>query len=256
MNSSASIVAEYRYDPWGKLISTTGDTTLAELNPLRYKGYYYDTETGFYYLQTRYYDPEIGRFINADSFTTTDINGLLSTNMFAYCENDPVNDSDPTGEFGHIIVGGLQIMNNIQNGAKLTEGLAVAAISGAITGGAAASGLGRLGQAAVGAVTSGLSYLATTPSEKLDFSTGVKVAICGAISGALSGNGLTHDSKVAGQISIINSNVHALKTSYKAVRTVYTNLGRIANNIGKTIGDYLTYTFLGNLASNYVNRSK
>ena len=96
VNSSRSTVASYTYDPWGKIISSSG--TLADINPLRYRGYYYDSETGFYYLQSRYYDPEIGRFINADSYASTDATGLLSTNMFAYCENDPVNRSDPDGE--------------------------------------------------------------------------------------------------------------------------------------------------------------
>ena len=64
-NSSGDLVIEYVCDPWGKLLSSSG--TLADINPLRYRGYYYDSETGFYYLQSRYYDPEIGRFINADS---------------------------------------------------------------------------------------------------------------------------------------------------------------------------------------------
>ena len=102
VNSSRSTVASYTYDPWGKIISSSG--TLADINPLRYRGYYYDAETGFYYLQSRYYDPEIGRFINADSYASTDATGLLSTNMFAYCENDPVNKSDPTGEVAPILI--------------------------------------------------------------------------------------------------------------------------------------------------------
>ena len=96
VNSSRSVVASYTYDPWGKIISSSG--TLADINPLRYRGYYYDSETGFYYLQSRYYDPEIGRFINADSYASTDATGLLSTNMFAYCENDPVNKMDINGK--------------------------------------------------------------------------------------------------------------------------------------------------------------
>ena len=102
VDGSRSVVASYTYDPWGKIISSSG--TLADINPLRYRGYYYDTETGFYYLQSRYYDPEIGRFINADSYASTDATGLLSTNMFAYCENDPVNKSDPTGEVAPILI--------------------------------------------------------------------------------------------------------------------------------------------------------
>ena len=102
VDGSRNVVASYSYDPWGKLLSSSG--TLANVNPLRYRGYYYDSETGFYYLQSRYYDPEIGRFINADSYASTDATGLLSTNMFAYCENDPVNKSDPTGEVAPILI--------------------------------------------------------------------------------------------------------------------------------------------------------
>ena len=104
VDSSRNTVASYTYDPWGKIISSSG--TLADINPLRYRGYYYDTETGFYYLQSRYYDPEIGRFINADSYASTDIVGLLSTNMFSYCENDPVNRSDHSGHAGYGLMSG------------------------------------------------------------------------------------------------------------------------------------------------------
>ena len=86
--------AAYVYSPWGEVISAEGD--LAEINPLRYRGYYYDSETGFYYLQSRYYDPENHRFINADSFASTG-QGFLGTNMFAYCNNKPIINSDPSG---------------------------------------------------------------------------------------------------------------------------------------------------------------
>lgn len=106
LDSTGSIVAKYTYDTWGKVTvktasgtTSTSSTFIGNINPLRYRGYYYDTETGFYYLQTRYYDPVIGRFINADTYTTTDADGLLSSNMFAYCENNPVIGTDPTGEF-------------------------------------------------------------------------------------------------------------------------------------------------------------
>ena len=65
------------------------------INPLRYRGYYYDSETGMYYLQSRYYDPETGRFINVDGLVST--GGFLGFNMFAYCKNNPVMLSDPSG---------------------------------------------------------------------------------------------------------------------------------------------------------------
>lgn len=92
---NGNVLATYEYDAWGRLISSSG--SLAEINPLRYRGYYYDTETGFYYLQSRYYDPVVSRFINADRYASTGT-GLLSYNMFAYCQNNPVNYSDPSGE--------------------------------------------------------------------------------------------------------------------------------------------------------------
>ena len=96
-------VVQYRYDAWGNTVSITGSlaSTIGQINPFRYRGYYYDTETGFFYVGSRYYDPEIGRFINADipemaamGLFTGDV---LSTNLFAYCVNNPVMNYDPTG---------------------------------------------------------------------------------------------------------------------------------------------------------------
>ena len=87
-------VATYEYDAWGNIVSSSG--RLAEINPLRYRGYYYDNETGFYYLQSRYYDPANRRFINADSLSSTG-QGFLGTNMFAYCNNCPTIYHDPSG---------------------------------------------------------------------------------------------------------------------------------------------------------------
>ena len=94
-------VATYEYDAWGNIVSSSG--RLAEINPLRYRGYYYDSETGFYYLQSRYYDPQNRRFINADSYASTG-QGFVGTNMFAYCNNSPIlfvdhdgNDAEAVG---------------------------------------------------------------------------------------------------------------------------------------------------------------
>lgn len=148
-DQNGNLIAKYSYDPWGKLLSVTPNGWLdeqnayylevAEANPLRYRGYYYDSETGFYYLQSRYYDPEIGRFINADSYASTDATGLLSTNMFAYCENNPVNRSDPSGEaFGTIsglIVGGLTgALSAYINGDDILAGTITGAVNGGICG--------------------------------------------------------------------------------------------------------------------------
>ena len=120
LNASGAIAVEYTYDPWGKLlnIKTWGDLpgedewylSVAEVNPLRYRGYYYDTETGFYNLQTRYYDPAICRFINADNQLSAGGN-LTGLNLFAYCGNNPVNMIDPTGEaWWHWALGALVVV--------------------------------------------------------------------------------------------------------------------------------------------------
>ena len=107
--STGKLAVTYTYDAWGKLVKLEDTTanSVGSQNPFRYKGYYYDTETSLYYLQTRYYDPDTGRFINADAYATTDAGGVLSSNMFAYCENNPILRSDPTGEWVHILVGGI-----------------------------------------------------------------------------------------------------------------------------------------------------
>ena len=85
----------YTYDAWGNVISQSG--SIASINPIRYRGYYYDSETGLYYLQSRYYDPQVRRFINADGYASVG-QGFIGYNMFAYCINNPVAGIDATGE--------------------------------------------------------------------------------------------------------------------------------------------------------------
>ena len=87
-------MASYTYNAWGEIVASSG--SMANINPLRYRGYYYDTETGFYYLQSRYYDPANHRFINADCYASTGT-GFLGYNMFAYCNNNPVSSTDSSG---------------------------------------------------------------------------------------------------------------------------------------------------------------
>ena len=91
-----AMVASYEYDPFGNILSATGE--MADENPFRYRGYHYDTNTGFYYLQSRYYDPLTCRFINADDTSNLAANGdVVSFNLFAYCGNNPVIRKDDGG---------------------------------------------------------------------------------------------------------------------------------------------------------------
>ena len=104
LNSSGTEVVRYSYNAWGKKrnISGTMESTVGTYNPLRYRGYVYDQETDLYYLQSRYYNPAIGRFINADAFASTG-DGVMGNNMFVYCGNNPVNRVDKTGERYEVI---------------------------------------------------------------------------------------------------------------------------------------------------------
>ena len=95
-------MVSYTYDPWGAPMSTDGTmaSTLGTANPLRYRGYVYDTETGLYYLTSRYYNPVWGRFINADGYASTG-QGFTGYNMFAYCNGNPLRYRDSGGSLPH-----------------------------------------------------------------------------------------------------------------------------------------------------------
>ena len=118
-NESGNKVGEYVYDAWGNILYKSG--SMADINPFRYRGYYYDTETGFYYLQTRYYDPTICRFINADNYElVSQLASSKELNMYAYCNNNPIMLTDETGEgliIALILIGGA-IAGGIYNGVK------------------------------------------------------------------------------------------------------------------------------------------
>ena len=105
--------------------SNTSPTFIGNINPFRYRGYYYDSETGFYYLQTRYYDPTICRFINADNYElVSQLASSKELNMYAYCRNNPIMYTDETGEFAWIIalavIGVGAIVGGIVGGVRLT----------------------------------------------------------------------------------------------------------------------------------------
>ena len=98
-DSFGALIVKYNLDAFGKLISITGSSanTIGKINPFRYKGYYYDEETHFYYLISRYYDPETGRFISPDSIDYLDPSSINELNLYCYCGNDPINHADPSG---------------------------------------------------------------------------------------------------------------------------------------------------------------
>ena len=110
IDKTGSTVVEYTYDSWGKLLSTSGSLaeTFGAEQPFRYRGYVYDEETGWYYLQSRYYNPELGRFISADVYLSTG-QGVLGHNAYAYCLNNPVNCLDSAGILKFYLIGYIQL---------------------------------------------------------------------------------------------------------------------------------------------------
>ena len=100
LDTNGTCVAEYSYDAWGNCTIDSDTNGIAEINPLRYRGYYFDSDTGLYYLQSRYYDSNIGRFVNSDTplIVAVDAESLFQYNIFAYCNNNPISYVDHCGE--------------------------------------------------------------------------------------------------------------------------------------------------------------
>jgi RHS repeat-associated protein len=144
----------YTYDAWGKILGIkdaggneiVSDTHIGRLNSLRYRGYYYDEETGLFYVGSRYYDPEIGRWLNADDTGVLEVDqdSLIEDNLFAYCLNNPVNMTDDDGHLAWFVaaaIGGAlfdtvtYMIGCAVSGKKMTwSGVGKAALMGAITG--------------------------------------------------------------------------------------------------------------------------
>ena len=137
LDADGNRIVEYTYGPFGQLLEVYGTaaSTLGAINPLRYRGYYYDTETGLYYLNSRYYDPEVGRFINADGVINS--TSVLGTNLFSYCLNNPVNMSDSDGNMPKWLSG---VLNVVGGALQVKLGAALGATTGWTGIGAVAAG--------------------------------------------------------------------------------------------------------------------
>lgn len=187
-------IVTYEYDSWGFLlnINDNSNINLGVINPFRYRSYYYDEETKLYYLNTRYYNPEIGRFINADIYISTG-QGFAGNNMYQYCANNPITNYDKYGTFilaaiaiGALASGTAKILTNKITGKEWNDGLVESLIIGGIAGGVGAGvysafstfiGVGELVKAdvilfsnlAAVAVSSNLSLSmgVSTPQEEL-----------------------------------------------------------------------------------------
>lgn len=101
VDTSGKTVAEYTYNGWGEIlnVSNAKGSEIGTLNPIRYRGYYYDSELNMYYLQSRYYDPVMKRMIASDDESATSASTIINNNLFSYCDNNPVNRVDAGGGF-------------------------------------------------------------------------------------------------------------------------------------------------------------
>ena len=221
--SNSGLLCTYDYDAWGKVISVknasgeevTGSGYIANFNP----GYYYDYETGLYYVNSRYYDPETHRFVNADDESTVTGTTVTDKNLFAYCDYNPVTREDYDGDFWHIVVGaatgGLinagmafydaynengSVIETMKSG-KTWGKVGVSLLCGVACGAAAASGVGLGASVAIGAASGGFESLGhelISKDFKLDkesfINIGAGTAI-GAVGGAFSGKGAIHGNK-------------------------------------------------------------
>ena len=231
--SDATPVAHYEYDAYGNILSETCSDNAAKYNPIKYKGYYYESDTKMYRLDSRYYDPLIGRFLNADdpSLLIESPSALTDKNLYSYCDNNPVMRKDSDGEFWHIAVGAaigaatgalIEIGKQLYCNGKVTDWGSVAqnAVSGAVTGGFAASGAGLALQVLVnagsGLATAALSVDKTKSKtdQIIEIAAGGAV---GAIAGRVGGPGV---GKQVGRIasSPIKRTVNTLKSG-KGLKT-------------------------------------
>ena len=196
-NVNNTVVANYEYDAWGRVVSVKyangNDINVSNhigvINPIRYRGYYYDSETGFYYLKSRYYDPAICRFISADDPSYLGAGETTQgLNLFAYCLNDPVNYSDSSGQWPNWatkLVAAAAVVAVVATAAAITVATAGAGTAAAVIAVGAAKGaaVGMLSGAISGAATGAVSHRVSTGS----WSGADKAALDGMANGALSG---------------------------------------------------------------------
>ena len=211
VDSNRQIVAKYAYDAWGHIVSVTdaeGNDISAQkdhignVNPIRYRSYYFDSETYFYYLNTRYYSPEMCRFLNADDTDTLlcSPNELTDKNLFAYCDNNPVMRVDHGGDFwmligaavGAVVGGAVSAISQYTSTGKVNWGVVgVNAAAGAISGVLASTGVGLVASVGINAALGGGTYVAEQAIKREKVTVGGVVAssVAGGIGGAIGGRG-------------------------------------------------------------------
>ena len=176
-NESGAKCAEYAYDAWGTCYTTLDTNGVGSLNPFRYRGYYFVSRIGLYYLTTRFYDYTTGRFINADVPSICFDDGLTlpeGCNLYSYCRNNPISYVDPTGHFALIIgillmttmiggtIGGIVSHSNGKSGWDLVGDIILGAMIGLAAGGLMIATIGAIAYGIFGATTTVLGGVAAS----------------------------------------------------------------------------------------------
>ena len=283
LDTNGGTVVKYVYDAWGnhKVLNPDGtenttDNFIGNINPIRYRSYYYDTETGLYYLNARYYDPEVCRFISPDDINYLDPETIGGTNLYAYCNNNPVMYADPSGHFLISLFVGLvasfvigttasAVSQYVQYGGNINW--LQACIDGLFAVGStllAYTGIGLIGSITLGASLGLLQYTIDSAVFHDDFTwSGALIATgLGAIGGVLGGRGAKHFKSIGSNLDETG------RRGVKAILTAFDKYGmgtayqktinlwgrRVGNSISKSISQNFTKSTLiiwGTTVANY-----
>lgn len=200
-DANGQLVVEYKYDAWGKVLSITGTlaNTIGQNNPIRYRGYYFDNETGFYHLNSRYYDPETGRFLNADNAISGTGDSVQGYNLFAYCFNNPINMSDPDGHWPKWV----------KTAAKVALGVAI--------------------------VSAGVALTALTFGGSAPLTVVITAAVIGTVGGAATNAAIQYSKKKSWDNFDVDECIAAGVTGGLSATLATTPIGRAGQSVGNAI---------------------
>ena len=217
LDNIGRVVVEYNYDAWGRHTVSGSNVALGNKNPFRYRGYYYDTETELYYLQSRYYDPKLCRFINMDSIEYAEPERINGLNLFAYCGNNPVMFVDPSGHWfftvliicavvGAAIGGTISGVEAAKNGGSALE-VTAAVITGGAIGGTIGLGAGLIGGGGAALISAGAGMIGSGLGMAAIAGGGAVIAGGGAVilgAGAVVAGSAILAGSVVGSIALAN----------------------------------------------------
>ena len=257
-NEDGNTVARYTYDAWGvcSISVDSSNCDIASINPFRYRCYYYDAEIGMYYLQSRYYNPVLGRFVNGDSPKMIDSGSVaISSNLYTYSENDPVNEKDVAGYIAQFVAMGIGavfgllvqyaidvVCNLISKVKKFFKPCSTLwdYITAGLSGALAATGIGKMAAAFLGGLLAVMNTVANNIA-KGKKSKGIDIllsAVVGVLSGLIGGSG-ANLKKVSG---VVKMSKYVLKTAVSP-KKIAMYLGKIKNAAISTIINAIRYIF-------------